>query len=82
MLVSLVVLVVPCGAAALTAVAGNRHQPVAAFLLPVLALPKLCMARCATPVALDAGAGLAQLGFFLFGRGLGFWGHGAGMGIR
>ena len=72
MLVGLVVLVLPRGAAADTAVArdGNQTGFVAAvpvwphIFLPIAALLQLCVSRRTPPVALNAQARLAQGHFF------------------
>ena len=64
LLVKFVVLVFPCGAAAITYVAGDRDQIAFVRLLPVAALEQLRMAWRAAPVALDAQARFAK-GYFL-----------------
>ena len=58
--VGLVVLVFPGRAAAVAAVAGDRDQAVAARLMAVVALHQLGVARGLAPVALNAGAGVAE----------------------
>ena len=67
MQVDLVVLILPRRAAALAAVAGDRHLPVATLRLAVDALNQLGVPRRSTPVLLNAGAGLAQGWFFRIG---------------
>jgi hypothetical protein len=79
MQVGLVVLVFPCGAAAVAAVAGDRDQAVAARLVPVVALHQLGVARGLAPVALNAGAGFAERHFFLIGGWCRVLGHGAAL---
>ena len=56
--------ILPRRAAALAAVAGDRHLPVAALGLAVDALNQLHMPRRAPPVLLNPSARLAQLGLF------------------
>ena len=84
LLVGLVVLIFPGGAAAVTAVTGDGDQrmllvavPVLpAVFLPVIALHQLSMAGRTPPVALNASTRLAELHFFKFLLAVGVLGHG------
>ena len=75
-LIALVVLVRPGGAAAVALVPGNRHQRGTALFLVVLALQQFSVAGRTTPVALDAGAGVAQVHFLKFALAVQVFGHG------
>src|SRR5699024_3501751 len=73
--VGLVVLVFPGGAAAVADIAGDGHQAVAMLFLAVGALHQFGVPRGAAPVALDAGAGIAQFHLFQFALSSQVFGH-------
>ena len=77
MQVNFVVLVLPRRAAAVTAILGDGNQMTAALFLAIVALHQFGVPGSLAPVALDAGAGIAQRHLLQFILPVQVLGHGA-----
>ena len=78
LLLGFVVFILPGGAAAVAAVAGDGDQAVRPLFLTIASLHQLRVSGRATPGALNAGAGVAKRHFFEFIEAVGVLGHGVG----